>query len=398
METRTLLIDPTSSSADRTIFHIPAGTKFLAGKVRLCNFRIQNDSTLPIYFGTQGIYSLILRISLTNLEGSEIDRIAGDGLNMMAIRLLAAENAAQYSINRQLAQNMCDSVTCPSVSQIQLTEKTGKDSATVLSAYIDISSMLKYLSVARNIIDEGMNITCEWNAPSMIANGYSFDRFPCLAIDEVISNLPADKGTVFVFPSIISERLAVPVSGNSADIYQRRLNSYYSQYIQSLYYLLINDPKDTLGEDILTGKNGYNLAYAPANEQVRIYVDGRQLIPMQSVNTDAKKLSFLTDFAGAVTLPGAQAAYQGVSAYGLGTLWGLTNPNTDVLMNGVLSYGCIKVAQFITNDMTIEYQATLDGLAGTFCNLVLLAEVTRTYNKTSGIVGNLQTGITTATI
>ena len=399
METKTLLMDPTSSTADRTIFRIPQGTKFLAGKVRLCNFRVLNNSTLPIYFGTQGIYSLILRMTILNLEGSEIDRIAGDGLNMMAIRLLAAENAQQYSINRQLAQNMCDSITCPSLSQLALTEQAGKDNACVLSAYIDISSMLKYLSVARSVIDEGMIVQVEWNAPSMIANGWSFDRYPCLALDEVISNLPADSASVYVFPTIISERLAVPVSETTTDIFQRRLNSYYAQYIQNIYTLVINDPEDADALGALSGGNGYNLAYSVPNEQLRLYIDGRQLIPFGSVNTDAKKLAMLTDFAGTVTLPGVWAAYNGVKGYPLiGKKWGLTNPNTDVLMSGVLSYGCIKIAQFITNDITIEYQGTFEGAPGNFVYLVLLAEVTRTYNKVTGIVGNLQMPPTVNTI
>jgi hypothetical protein len=392
METKTLLLDPLSSSADRSIWRIPAGTKFLAGKVRLGNFRIQNNSALPIYFGTQGIYSLILRVSILNLEGTEIDRLAGDGLQMMALRLMQAENAAQYSINRQLAQSMCNSITIPSMSQKQLTEQSGRDSATYLSAYIDISSMLKYLGVARNIIDEGMIVQCEWNAPSMVANGYSFDRFPCLMIDEVISNLPADAGNVFTFPTIISERLSIPIP-DSVDptlvSYERRLNSYYSQYIQNIYSLMITSPLAP------TERNPYNLAYAPSDETMSLTIDGRQLIPFNSVNTDSKKLAFLTDFFGPVTMPGVEAAYHGIKAYsdksnGDTELWGLTNPNTGVRMNGVLSYGAIKVGQFITNDITIVYTATLDGAVGQYATLVLLAECVRVYTKSTGIIANLQ--------
>ena len=144
-----------------------------------------------------------------------------------------------------------------------------------------------------------------------------------------------------------------------------------------------------------TERNPYNLAYAPRDESLSLTIDGRQLIPFNSVNTDSKKLAFLTDFFGPVTMPGVEAAYNGIKAYsdksnGDTELWGLTNPNTGVRMNGVMSYGAIKVGQFINNDMTIVYNATLDGAVGQYATLVLLAEVVRVYTKSTGIVANLQ--------
>ena len=393
METKTILQDPASSSTDRTIWRISPGIKFLASKVRVGNFRVLNNSSLPVYFGTEGIYSLLVRISIQNLQGTEIDSLFGDALQMSAIRLLSAENAQEYSINRQLAQNMCCSITTPSLSQIALTEKVNTDSATVLSAYIDISSMLSYLK-QRVIIDEGLIIQLEWNVPSFVQNGYSYDRPPCLMFDEVISNLEADKAPVYVFPTIISERLAIPVSSNTpgviANTYQRRLNSYYGQYLQRMYFAIVTDPLDG-GAPISV----HNLAYAVADEQLLLYVDGRLLIPgPSSVNTPAKKLAYLTDFNGPICLPGLQSHYPSVSAYGsTGTnpnLYGLLNPNTDVLMNGVLSFGCVKIAQFITNDLTIEWTGSLSGAEGTYVYLSLMTEVLRTYNKDTGISGNLQ--------
>ena len=390
MEHRTILSDPTSSSADRTIWRIPAGIRFLAGKVRVGNFRVQNNSSLPVYFGTQGIYSLILRVSILNLQGTEIDRLAGDALQLMALRLMQAENADQYSINRVLAQSMCNSVVLPSMSQKALTEQSGRDSATSLSAYIDISSMLKYLSVARNIIDEGMIVQLEWNAPSMVQNGFSFDRYPTLFYDEIISNLQADKGDVYTYPTIVTERCSIPSPGSGAQTasYQKRLNSLYAQYVQTLFFYLLNDPQST-------APNPLNLAIAGKKESMSISIDGRQLIPFSSINTASKKLAFLTDFFGSITCTGLEAVYPGFRAYAnfdgdANNYWGLKNVNTNTLYNGILSYGAIKIAQFITNDITIDYRVEVDLAAGQYATLVLMAEVVRTYTKSSGMVANLQ--------
>ena len=401
MESKTILQDPASSSSDRTIWRIAPGVKFMAAKLRVGNFRILNNSSLPVYFGTEGIYSLLTRISIQNLEGTEIDSLFGDALLMAAVRLLSAENAQEYSINRQLAQNMCCSITTPSLSQIALTEKVNTDSATMLSAYIDISAMLSYLK-QRVIIDEGLIIQLEWNVPSFVQNGYSYDRPPCLMFDEVISNLEADKAPVYVYPTIISERLAIPVSSTTPGVvsntFQRRLNSYYGQYLQRMYFALITDPLDS-GSSI----SPYNLAYAALDESLLLYVDGRLLIPgPSSVNTPAKKLAYATDFNGPLCLTGLESHYAGISAYGTsGTnpnLFGLTNPNTGVLMSGVLSFGCIKIGQFITNDLTIEYSASLSGAENSYVYLSLMTEVLRTYNKESGITSNLQMPPTVNTI
>lgn len=403
MESKSCLQDPASSSADRVVWRIAPGIKFLASKLRVGNFRILNNSSLPVYFGLEGIYSLLTRISIQNLEGSEIDSLFGDALQMAGVRLLTAENAQEYSINRQLAQNMCCSVTTPSLSQIALTEKVNTDSATFLSAYIDISAMLSYLK-QRVIIDEGMIIQLELNVPSFVQNGYSFDRPPCLMFDEVISNLEADKAPVYVFPTIISERLAIPVSSNTpgviANTFQRRLNSYYGQYLQRMYFALISDPNDPTGTN---GFSEYNLAYAATDENLLIYVDGRLLIPgPSSINTPAKKLAYATDFNGPICLPGLWSYYPDVSAYGTTglnpNLYGLTNPNTGVKMSGVLSFGCIKIAQFITNDLTIEYSASLSGPQNSYVYLSLMTECLRTYNKETGIVSNLQMPPTINTI
>ena len=227
MDSRTLLIDPASSSADRTFFRIPQGLKFYASKVRLLNFNILNNQQQPVFFGPRGIYQIVKKISLLSLAGSEIDRL--QQMDLLAIKMLHLSNSSQYSLARELMQNMCVSITAPSSSQIELTEEQGKGDATKIQAYLDITFALSYLR-ARNICDEGYTLQIEWETDPLlsgIAGGYTFSTFPCLALDECLTGEPADSAREFVFTTIVGDRLFVPTvdsSGNTIQL-QVRLNA-----------------------------------------------------------------------------------------------------------------------------------------------------------------------------
>jgi hypothetical protein len=375
-------MDPASSSADRTFFRIPQGFKFYASKVRLLNFNILNNQQQPIYFGPRGIYQIVRKISLLSLAGTEIDRI--QQMDLLAIKMLHLSNSSQYSLARELLQNMCVSVTASSSSQIELTEEQGKADATKIQAYLDITFALAYLR-SRNICDEGYTLQIEWEVDPLLSGipgGYTFSTFPCLALDECLSGEPVDAAREFVFTTTVGDRLFVPTvdsSGNTVEL-QVRLNAFFNQYLSNFYWSLDYDPATN------QATNPYHLAYAVPQEQMELVVDGRKIMIWKGVDTEAKKLAMLDDFSGDVCLPGYAPAIWGVGStlpgYATGTQYGLTNPNTGVLMNGVMSYGCIKIEQFVQIDLSVYYSFL--GTGGSYdqpCFLNYFAEVLRSYNK-----------------
>ena len=211
MESKVILLDPTSHTNSRSFFTIPAGIKYFTRKLRLLNFRVLNPDGRPIYFGPNGIYSLVKNVTVANLQGTVIDQMGGACVDMMGFRNIHTENATSQYLGRQLSQNLCVSVSCPSSSQVCLTETEGKDSAGQIYAHLDISAMLNYLQV-RAVADEGLQITIEWQEQlSPVNGGYYFNVPPCLAYDEVLGNIPADKQDAFVYTSIIQNRLGIPV-------------------------------------------------------------------------------------------------------------------------------------------------------------------------------------------
>jgi hypothetical protein len=388
LSSRTILMDPASSSAERTFFRIQPGVKFYANKVRLLNFSILNNNSQPIYFGPRGIYQLVKKISILSVAGTEIDRI--QQMDLLAIKMLHLSNSAQYSMARETMQNMCVSVTAPSNSQIELTEEQGKADATKIQAYIDITFALGFLRSCY-ILDSGYTIQIEWETDPLvsgIAGGYTFDTYPCLAIDECLTGEPADAVSEVSYMSSVADRLYIPhVTDGETNQLQVRLNAFFNQYIGNLYWYMDYNPR--------TNKeaNPYHLAFSAPQEQMELVLDGRKIQVWKGVDSQARKLQQLNDLSAEVCLPGVATAYWGVGetmpTTAAGAQWGLVNPNTNVTMNGVMSYGCIKVEQFVQIDLAVYYSyLSTGGTENIYLNF--FADVLRSYNKETDMVSFVQ--------
>lgn len=395
LESKVILLDPTSHTATRTFFTIPAGVKYFTRKLRLLNFRVLNADGRPIYFGLNGIYSLIKNITVANIQGTVIDSMSS--MDIMGVRNLRMENSSSQYLGRQLLQNASVSVSCPTISQLTLTETQGKDSASQIWAHIDISSILNYLQV-RSVADEGLQITIEWVTELSPVNGsYYYSNPPCLAYDEVLSNIPVDSSDQFVFTTIIPNRLNVvvpnPTAGATAGdgaVLDTRLNSYINCYIKNLYYFNANQQVAATNSPAGHFNRATYMPFAVEKERLEISIDGKYLLTTKGINTPARKLQMLTDFAGELCIPSAPAYYFGIETEA-GAPYGLVNPNLDLVMSGNCSYGCVGVNSFVKDNFQVIYTGDLGYTAGqpAVQQLFFLAEVLRSYNKKTGFVANV---------
>lgn len=386
-DTQTFLLDPQSNTTSRCVFRIEAGRKFLTRKLRLANFGLSNSSGNSanggdgVYFGHKGVYSLISKISINNLEGTEIDRLQGNGLEMMGIRLAQMDNSAEFAVGRQLSQQMCNSIFVASFSQTTLTETARKDDASLMgnSLYVDISAMLTYL-MARNISDEGLVIQIEWTNPSALGYSYSFTKPPVLCVDYVLNpTMMVDEGDEFGFISIVDDRILLTTP--SID---RRLQSYANQYLNNLYYFNIGRTENLLG-----------LPLSRAQERFELTVNGRKILTLNGIDSDAKKLDFLNMMSSKTNITHYASYVAGTIG---GTPYGLYNPNlgldysqpkTLTAPGAVFSWGCVQVDQLILNDLVVQYSSTQAQGGNSPADsdtLVFLAEILRSYNKRTGLV------------
>jgi hypothetical protein len=369
-EIRTLLLDPQTHNSQRTLFTIQKGLKIKASKIRVCNFNISNDAGNQVYFNHSGIYSLLSKISVLSLNGTEIDRLSN--MEIMAIRLNHLENGSQFSINRQLSQNMCNSIYVNNLGQADLTELPQRDDASLMSQYIDVSFCLAYLQ-QRTVIDEGMTVLLEYADASVLGFNYNFIVPPALAIDEFLTEVPSDPFDVISYPSIVQDRLIIPLTQKSFD---KRLNSFYNQYITNMYFLNVANPT----------VNPLVNANAKQGEQLQIILDGRQLIPLNGINHPGKKLGFLTDFSGGFTsVPGYDSTLTLNS-----TFKGYLNPNNGLYYGGKFSYGCALMNRFINMDFTVSYSFTNPVTENAGETLLILAEVMRSYDRVNDKVSFVQ--------
>lgn len=376
MEYKTLLIDPTSNTPNRAVFKVDAGLNILSKKVRVLNFGISNANGDSIYFGHAGVYSLISKVSINNLLGQEIDRLTACP-QMMGIKLLHMQNSAQFSLSRQMSQNMCSSIMVDSFSQVSLTEELQKDDASLMgnSLYLDISFMLQYL-MARNVISEGFTLNIEWATADVLGYNYSFTRPPVLAVDEVLVPFTPDPPAC-VYLTVVPDKLVISSGSNS---FEKRLNSYYNQYLHNLYYFNIGNKTS----------NFLELPLGPVGEQVEITINSMKLIPLKGVSNFGKKLAFFNDF----TEPSAlcnYGAYYPLTAVVDGddnvvTTRGLLNPNLGIKYDANFSYGCLRIDRYVGQDITLSYQMTKPVASGSYETVLILAEILRQYDSRTGNV------------
>ena len=398
---KTMLIDPQSVSSSnsplRAVFRIPAGSKFLARKLRLCNFGFSNASGNAVngsgdsmYFGHNGVYSIIQKISVDNLDGVEIDRLDFQGVNIMGLRLAQLSNSTEFAVGRQLSQQMCNSIFVPSFSQTVLTEEHRRDDATLMgnSIYIDISAMLTYLQT-RQVIDEGLVIQVEFQDPAVLGYNFTFTRPPCLAVDYVLNpDIKADEGDEFGYVTIVPDRLLLTGGEGQPIVRNQRLQSYFNQYVRNLYYFNVGRQNNTL-----------QLPLSRPNELCNLFINGVKLLPLNGIDTSAKKLMYLNDMSAKTNI-----THYSSYADGLLGMRGLYNPNLglsysndatviDENLGSVFSWGCIRVDKNIGQDMILEYQTALASAQPPSTvnsdTLVFLAEIARKYNKRTGVVSYL---------
>jgi hypothetical protein len=245
-------------------------------------------------------------------------------------------------------------------------------------------------------LDKGYTIVVEWQTdPEVhgISGGYTFSTYPALAIDECLTGEPADSATSVVYNTIISDRLYInPTAASDGQINQTqvRLNSFFNQFITNFYYYLDYDCKTN------SAKNPYHLARSAPQEEMSLVVDGRKILMYNGIDTPGRKAAALTDFSGEFCLPGVAPYYWGVGrtlplatdASGVSGEWGLVNPNTKVIMNGVYSYGCIQMNQFVQIDLAVYYNYLVTGTPTIDqpAYLNTMAEVLRTYNTQTDMV------------
>jgi len=375
MEYRTLLLDPTSITPQRAVFKVDAGLNIMAKKVRVVNFGISNTYGDSVYFNHSGVYSLLNKVSIFNLMGQEIDRLTNS--QYMGIKLLGMPNSAQFALSRQMSQNMCSSIMVDSFSQVSLTEETGKDDASLMgnSLYLDISFMLSYL-MSRNVISEGFTLSLEWNDASVLGYNYTFTRPPVLAIDECLVPFTPDP-PVSTYLTVVQDMLVIPAGQSS---FEKRLNSYYNQYLHSLWYFNIgNKTTNALGAPL-----------GVVGEKVEITINSMKLIPLKGIDNYAKKLAYATDLGypmsicnlGAYTPLAASFDPEGDFI----TTRGLYNPNLGLKYDANFSYGCIGIDRYIGQDITLLYQQQNSVAPGSTQTVMILAEILRSYDSRTGNV------------
>lgn len=374
LETKVVLIDPQVHTRGRSVFRIPPGDKILAKRIRVCNYGFSNVTSDLLYFGHAGVYSILSRVSFQSVDGVEVDRIDDIGiLSKIGLGLLKMPNSSEFSVNRQLSQNMCCSVFVNSYNQVTLTETATRDDASLMgdSIYLDISFLLDYLKT-RSIISEGFTLTLEYQSASVLGHEIEFTKPPTLALDLSLDPKVSgdDLNREYGYTQTISDRILM----QSQPSFSRRLQSFFNNYITRLVYFNGGRKNNTL-----------RLPLSRPNEVVQLMINGQKVVSGKGVYHDGLKSAFLDQFSGDSCV-GHFSSY----ADGIVNQDGLYNPNLGLTYNratpqqsACFSFGVIELDRMVQNDLILEYSSDLSqGSNGVIDGdtIYIAAQVLRSYS------------------
>jgi hypothetical protein len=216
-----------------------------------------------------------------------------------------------------------------------------------------------------------MTVLFEWETADNLGFNYQFVIPPALAVDEFLTDVPTDGNDVITYKTIIQDKLVVSLGSTG---FEKRLNAFFNNYITNVYYL------DTLSKNVNPLKN----AVFQSGAVLEITIDGRKVIPLSGISHAGKKLGFLQDFSGKVTIPGYDSTFRLNSAWS-----GLQNPNLGIDYENKFSYGCFLLNRFINMDFTLSYNFTNLVTDSSGSTLLILAEVLRSYDRVNDKVSNV---------
>ena len=372
MEYTVQLLDPVSSTQSQLRYRVPEGITFSSARLRLVDGMLAYSNELgfrqPYWFGQGGIHELIRKLSIVDSSsGTEIDRVSAESLLIAPLLMSTNDTSRQFSMSRVLSQGGAISCVAPSFSQLTLNESRGANPATSLQQTIDISALLDFCKQVP-VMHQGIDIIVDLQMPTHLA----WERYPVLAVN-VFTEASGKRAMaqmdkpVKYFTKMADRVQLTHVPGSSIYDISTRLNSYYQQFIQNMYYMTFVP---------VNGRDPNTVAKALADEKFNLTINGKRLLPNSGISTSAMKLAHVDQFFGTTCTPTGSNAV-------LFEPLRLQNPNLfegeDLLqLDGNASFGCLSLNKFVLNDISINYSATKPGDFNSA--LVVVAEVLRQYD------------------
>jgi len=371
---KTELLDPYSSTKQRSIYSLPEGVNVNSKKIRLLNFKLKktlkaDGSAKEHLFGLGGAVECISKISVLSRDGVEIDRINGEALRIMGMKNLAVPNASQYSIAKTLNQHADVSVITPTFASVENANPMGVANYWDVNNHsltISISSMLQYLGVSRSVVAEGLSIMVEWALEQMEGAeplyAFNFDNYPQIAYDVYLSNdVKPDAQASYMFYTMVQDTF--PIKAGVANSIDKRFTAYVKQYIANFYYML-KDTTARAGDLALTNPRTSQFTEAPTKEELQLTLDGKTLYSRKGIVGSAMKQQFLNDYFSETNTPA-------------GSNNELVKPmllSTD----SRISFGVAPLNRFIATELQLSYKDFKVHTKAT--QLITIAEILRVYN------------------
>jgi hypothetical protein len=416
--TKTSIIDASSHSNSRSEIRLDPD-RLYTGNIRLGNLGCVTNQSY-YYTQTSGIYSLIQNIYL--YDGKQLLDQLPEAHHLLAFRTLAQEdpknnrNGFNFNVGQYLSGTTnsyrleTDTVGIPPgygvvaesnsnvPKRVQLMARevnTTNSSATTSQGWLNLQQHFKFLSsmmyqvggqsmpLVDTSVFRNLRVIIEWRSSAELHScfqgataGITANMLqPQLYCDEIIGEMNLPKSMSFIYNAYELDKVNCNGSVGATTINTKaRSNAYNGKYLQRLLWMNVDPAKLT---DANAGNNdGVKCDGSMAmNEVIQLLVNGQTLFDFNGIDTNARKLAFLTGAWGSMNIP------VGSNLTSLTRSSDLLDKSVQNLV-GKLSYGGALVNQRVT-ELQVEHSRVVTGASNAF-TIYLIGEVPKQLVMNNG--------------
>ena len=405
MQAVTNVIEAISHSNARSELRLDTGRVY-SGNLRLGNLGCVTGANSYMYNQTSGVLSLIDNIYI--YDGSTLLDQLQSCHNMVAFRNLQQGNAYNFNINQQLTATTNAFEIPPDPNGVEIRRKVHVPRKLVglatnvlgttfkgwlnLFSHFNVLQKLQYNmnGQTQSFIDTNVfpnfRIIIEWRSPAELVScfaGVSTNVVanilpPQLFADEYVGlSLPKEKLAVQYFSYELDKMVCIGSAGAGNLATKSRLNGFNGKFLNKI--LMMNVDPAQLTNDNATGDNGFKCDCSEMfqSETLQLYINGKTIFDANGIDTDARRLSILTDAWGSLCIAPFSAMY-------IADTTAAGNINSVANINAISQFGfwgC--VVQSNITEFVAEHQRTVPGPAGSF-NMYFWGEVVKTLQIENG--------------
>ncbi len=399
------IIDAISHSNSRSELRFDPN-KVYSGNVMLGNLgcTITNPARSLLYNANSGVLALIQNIYL--YDGTQLLDQLTDAHHILAFRNVQAANGYNENIGQQLIatnraydvqQDPYDIKNVPKIVDVVTLDPGSaatQDPNTTFKGFVNLQNIFnclkqmayKFENETVQLVDtnvfQSLRVIIEWRSSAELNSAFQGTTTglavtilqPQLFLEEVEASPPQSLSFNYLVYELDKVNCNSAAGAGTIQTKQR-VNAFNTKFVSKLLLMNVDPTKltdDNVGNDDAVKCDS---SLVQPNEIIQMYLNGKALFDFNGMNTHGRKLNFVTDAWGALSIP--ECSYLQVARPSE-----LLTPQAAQLA-GKMSYGGVLLNDRVT-ELNVDYSRTVTGAAAAFL-LFVWGEVVKNINIKNGV-------------